>query len=76
MYNSTDINNEDPNSLTNDIIEKCEHRINKVYNYMITSSYNISKEDAYIICSYTCESRIKDFSPYKILNKNLLSEDK
>ena len=43
---------------------------------MITSSYNISKEDAYIICSYTCESRIKDFSPYKILNKNLLSEDK
>ena len=76
MYNSTDINNEDSDSLTNDIIEKCEHRINKVYNHMITSSYNISKEDAYIICSYTCESRIKDFSPYKILNKNLLSEDK
>jgi hypothetical protein len=37
---------------------------------------NISDEDILIICSYTCESIDANFSPYKILNRNLVSENR
>ena len=62
--------------LTNDIIYKCN---NKMENRMkeINKEYpNITKEDAVNICSYTCEADDTDYSPYKILNKNLISENR
>ena len=37
---------------------------------------NISMEDANIICSYTCESRNKEMSPYRLLNSNLVSKNR
>ncbi len=36
----------------------------------------ITKEDSIIISSYTCESKDNKFSPYKILNINLVSENR
>ena len=40
---------------------------------MIKNKYeNITKEDAYIICSYTCELKERKYSPYRILNQNLV----
>ena len=37
---------------------------------------NITREDAYIICSYTCETEERQYSPYKILNQNLVSNNR
>ena len=75
IFISSDISKDDSKALTNDILMKCHNRINQVYDN-IKNKFNISKEEAYTICSYTCESMIKDFSPYKILNKNMVTEDR
>ena len=37
---------------------------------------NITNEDIQIISSYTCESKDENLSPYKLLNKNLVSENR
>ena len=67
---------ETPITLVEDLIQKCNKTISENWNQISKKHKNITKQDAYIICSYTCESKIKDFSPYKILNKNLVSENR
>ena len=63
-------------SLTNYIIGKCKQAIDPRFNAIKQKYKNISINDAYIICSYTCESYEGKYSPYKILNKNLVSNDR
>ena len=63
-------------SLTDDIIGKCKQAIDPRFNAIKQKYKNISINDAYIICSYTCESYEGKYSPYKILNKNLVSNDR
>lgn len=36
---------------------------------------NITKDDAYIICSYSMEADEREYSPYKILNMNLVQNE-
>ena len=55
---------------------KTEEIINKNWDKIKKRYSKISKEDSKIICSYTCESKNNKYSPYKILNKNLFSEDR
>ena len=62
--------------LTYDILEKAKSIIK--YNFdLIKEDYPyISEQEAIIISSYSCESIFPDYSPYKILNKNLNEEDR
>jgi len=54
---------------TQELIEKNLEEIKKKYP-------NITNEDMQIISSYTCEAKDKNFSPYKLLNKNLVAENR
>ena len=77
MYKSLeDIHEKKVNELTDDIIKKCKERIEPDFDLIKFKYKNITKEDAYIICSYTCESDDRTKTPYKILNKNLVSNDR
>ena len=74
MYILSNITEEKANNLVNDIITKCQNRINIIE---INDKYpNITKEDALIICSYTCEANDSYYSPYRILNKNFILENR
>lgn len=45
--------------------------------YKIKEKYpNITVEESFIIFSYTSEAKDPEFSPYKILNRNLVSENR
>ena len=76
MYKSTNIENNQVDILTEDIINKCKGRIDPNIDDIKKKNNNIAKEDAYIICSYTCESEQKEYSPYRILNKSLVSDNR
>ena len=76
MYKSSGLDDKTSNDLTKDIIEKCNLKIDSDFSLIKKEYDNITKEDAIIICSYTCESKIKEFSPYKLLNLNLVSDDR
>ena len=38
--------------------------------------FRITKEEAIIISSYTCEAKDKNYSPYRLLNKSLVSKNR
>ena len=77
MFTSADIEIKKINELTKDIMNQCKERINSDFNVIKKKYENITKEDAYISCSYTCESEIdRAYSPYKLLNKNLVSNNR
>ena len=65
---------EDIDKLILDIIKRCKNKIDEKRFKEIKKIYsNILLEDAYIICSYSCESYNRKYSPYRILNSNLVS---
>ena len=76
MFISCQLTEEQANDLIKDILTKTEEIINKNWDKIKKRYSKISKEDSNIICSYTCESKNNKYSPYKILNKNLVSEDR
>ena len=76
MFKNSNINNNKVNELTEDLLNKCKEKIDEKYDEIKNKYNNISKEDAYIICSYTCESKERDYSPYRILNQSLVSDDR
>ena len=63
-------------NLIEDIISKTQEVINKNLEKIKKKYPNITNEDIQIISSYTCESKDKNFSPYKLLNSNLVSENR
>ena len=76
MFKSLNLDDIKIAKLTEDIIEKSE----KIYKHNldeISEKYqNISKEDALVLCSYTYESNEYEFSPFILLHKNLVCENK
>ena len=78
MFESAELDDNKVKELTNDIISKCKVRILPVFDLIKKKYENITIEDAYIICSYTCECEPKErkYSPYRILNQNLVSENR
>lgn len=82
MFISSNFEERKSKNLAQKIVKNCQDKINEIYRYNnkynhFLESLKITKEEACIICSYTYESEEeKDFLPYKILNKSLLSEDK
>ena len=74
MFISSGSNDYETEDLINDILFKCIQRIDNKWPLIKKQYYKINKEDAHIICSYTCEALNKDYNPYKLLNENLVSE--
>ena len=76
MIQSTGLSNQKVFDLTNDIISKCE-KVVKSNATLITDKFqNITLKDAKIISSYSYEAEDPNYSPYKILNMNLCSENR
>ena len=76
MYYLSNLSKEKAIDLTNDILQKCKERVDLNLSKITDKYQNISRDDAFIITSYTCESKEPNYSPYKILNKNLVSDDR
>lgn len=62
--------------LIKDIISKCEVVINRNKDAFKIQYPNLTLEEIRIISSYTCESYEKKYSPYKILNSNMVADDR
>ena len=76
MFNSCQLSEKKVKEYTKDIIFKTENIVSKNFFEIFKNYPNIEKVDALIISSYTCESLNEDFSPYKILNSNLVSKNR
>ena len=76
MFKSENLDEIKCEELVKDILNKCEKKIAQNLDEIQKQYKNITKEDAYIICSYACESKENKYSPYLLLNKNLLSENR
>ena len=76
MFTSSGVDKNKINDLINDLIQKCKNKIESNFNKIKEKYPSISKDDAIIISSYTCEAQNNDYSPYKILNRNLVSDDR
>ena len=64
--------------LYNQIIKKVDKHLNKKFTAIQKKYKNITYEDAQIISSYTCELKEvdKEYNLYKILNKNLVANNR
>ena len=76
LFRSVENNDKKVEELANYILDKCYRTIDRNYNQISLAFNNISKNDAYIICSYTCESKNYSYSPHKILNQNLIAKNR
>ena len=76
VFESVVFDNAKANNLTADIITKCKQWVDPRFNIINQKYKNISINDAYIICSYTCESKEEKYSPYKLLNQNLVMNNR
>ena len=76
MYVLSKLSAEKALDLTNDIIINCMKKVDSNLTKIRNKYPNISRDDAIIISSYTCESKDENYSPYRVLNKNLVSEDR
>ena len=76
LFISSGANQQKTNELIKDILDKCKRTIDGKINEIIDKYKEININDAYIICSYTCEALENQYSPYKILNQNLVEEDR
>ena len=76
MFISSNADSNQSKDLVDDILLKCKETIKPKFKEINQEYSNISMEDAYIICSYTCESKNKAMSPYRLVNSNLVSENR
>ena len=76
IFSSSNLDSKKINELVEDILNKCKGKIDQGFDAIKKKYENITKEDAYIICSYTCESVDRKYSPYRILNQNLVSNNR
>ena len=76
MYSSINVFPSKIKALTNDILSKSNEIINNNF-YLIKEKYPIiTREEAQIISSYTCIPYDPNYSPFKILNRNLNDENR
>ena len=76
MFKSSNLNEKFSQDFTEDILNKCHDKIDNDFDRIKQKYNNITKDDAYIISSYTLEANDKNYSPYRILNQNLVSENR
>ena len=76
MFINNGSKEEKSKELIEDIFKKTQELIEKNLEEIKKKYPNITNEDMQIISSYTCEAKDKNFSPYKLLNKNLVAENR
>ena len=76
MFISSGLSKENANKFKDQIIKDSQKTINDNLQRNNEKYPNISFEDAKIISSYTCEAEDRNYSPYKILNSNLVCENR
>ena len=76
MFESSGVDNNKINDLITKLIQDCKNKIEPNFDKIKEKYPSISKDEAIIISSYTCEAKDKDYSPYKLLNINLVSDDR
>ena len=76
LFSSNGAEKEEINDLTKDIITKCKKIIDINFNKIQKLYPKITYDDSLIISSYTCESYKEKYNPYKILNSNLVEDDR
>ena len=76
IFISGGVSEKEVNEYTNDLINNSKEVVDK-RKFQINEKYpNISYDESLIISSYTCEAKQSKFSPYKILNRNLVRENR
>ena len=76
MFISSGQTEEKSNDLIQDILTKSTEVVEKNKKKIKQKYPKINIEEMKIISSYTCESKDKNLSPYKLLNKNLVEENR
>ena len=76
MYKSLNLEDKIIKELIDDIIKKCQSIYDQNVTEITKKYENLSKVDAYIISSFTCQSKEYEYSPFIILHKNLVSENR
>ena len=76
MFISSNLEQNKINNFIINIIKQCKDLIQKNFDKIKEKYPSITQEDSIIISSYTCETIDRAFSPYKILNTNLVAEDR
>ena len=76
MFNSSKLSPIKSKSLCDQIMSKVNNHLNTKFSEIKSKYKNITYEDAQIISSYTCELNDFNYNPYKILNTNLVSDDR
>ena len=75
LYNSINLGNIEKQR--NKVIKKCQKILEQNFEKIIKMHPNVTKDESLIICTYTYEDEYKaKLSPYKILNSNLVSNDR
>ena len=75
MLKSSNIDDKNIELYTNEIMDNCKKCIDPRMNEINTKFNTITKKDAYIICSYTMEIKDRNYSPYRLLNQYLDSNE-
>ena len=77
LFTSSGLDQDKSNEMANGIISICDKRVEKKLSEIKSKYPDISYEEAKIIASYTCESTYSsDYSPYRLLNRNLVSDNR
>ena len=76
MFTSSGVEKDKINDLITDLIQKSKNKIETNFDKIIEKYPSLSKDDAIIISSYTCEAADNQYSPYKLLNRNMVSDDR
>ena len=58
------------------VIKECKRHLENKFKKIKETHPNVTKDEALTICTYTYEDAKQELSPYKILNRNLISNDR
>ena len=76
MFKSSNLDDKNIELFINEIMDKCKECIDSKMNEINKKFKKITKDDAYIICSYTVDIKDPIYNPYKLLNKYLSNPNK
>ena len=78
LFRNGGLSEKDSKEIYNHLYKICKNRVNEKWDEIRKQNPKISKLDALIISSYTYEPKAmyKKFSPYRLLNTNLVSADR
>ena len=76
LFESKGIDKNKINNYKKELINNCKTVYDKNCSEIKKIYPEIKEEDFNIICSYTCEIKEKEYSPYTILNQNLVSKNR